>query len=50
MRWLSPPDRLAALRDRVRYWSPTDRRKPSRSRISFRIRWAMRIWVSVRVS
>ena len=47
MRWLSPPDRVPAPRDRVRYCRPTDWRKPSRLLISFKMRSAMRIWTSV---
>ena len=49
MRWLSPPDRVPAWRLRVRYCSPTERRKPSRARISLRIWSAILIWVSLRV-
>ena len=49
MRWLSPPERVAAERLSVRYWSPTLRRKPSRARISFRIWSAIMDWVLVRV-
>ena len=49
MRWLSPPDRVPACRVRVRYWSPTDFKKPSRERISFKIWSAIMAWVSVRV-
>ncbi len=37
MRWLSPPDRVPEARDRVRYSSPTLRRKPSREWISFKM-------------
>ena len=42
IRWLSPPERVPALRERVRYPRPTDWRKPSRDLISFRIRSAIR--------
>ena len=41
MRWLSPPDRVAEARLRVRYSRPTLFRNPRRSLISFRMRWAM---------
>ena len=44
MRWLSPPDREAAARFRVRYCRPTDWRKPSRLLISFKMRAAMSIF------
>ena len=37
MRWLSPPERVAAARERVRYCSPTLARKFSRERISLSI-------------
>ncbi len=49
MRWLSPPERVAALRLRVRYSRPTLLRKPSRDLISFRMRSAIMDWVLVRV-
>ncbi len=48
------PDALALAarqvpeaRDRVRYSSPTFFRKPSRSLISFRMRWAISRWLGV---
>ena len=41
MRWLSPPERVPAERLRVRYWRPTDWRKPRRLLISLRMRSAM---------
>ena len=47
MRWLSPPDRVAAARLRVRYWSPTLWRKPRRFLISLRMRSAMRCFWGV---
>ena len=47
MRWLSPPDKVPEARDRVRYSSPTFCRKPSRSLISFRMRWAISRWLGV---
>ena len=47
MRWLSPPERVAAERLRVRYPRPTDCKKPRRDLISFKIRAAMRICCSV---
>ena len=43
MRWLSPPERVAAERARDRYPRPTLVRKPSRAFISFTIRSAI-IW------
>ena len=49
MRWLSPPERVAALRPRVRYSSPTDCKKPSRLRISRKIWPAMSCCWGVRV-
>ena len=49
MRWLSPPERVAAERLRVRYSSPTLRRNPSRERISLRMRSAIMDWVFVSV-
>ena len=50
MRWLSPPDSVPAVRDRVRYSSPTSTRNCSRSLISFRIRWAISRCFGVRLS
>ena len=50
MRWLSPPESVPALRERVRYPSPTDWRKPSRFRISLRMRSAIRSCWSVSFS
>ncbi len=50
IRWLSPPERVAADRLRVRYCSPTLCRNPSRERISFNIWSAIMVWVLVRVS
>ena len=47
MRWLSPPDKVPEARDRVRYSSPTFFKKPSRSLISFRMRWAISRWLGV---
>ena len=49
IRWLSPPERVPALRARVRYPRPTDFKKPSRDRISFRMRSAISICCSVSV-
>ena len=49
MRWLSPPERVPAARDRVRYSNPTLRRKPNLFFISFKIRSAIIICVSLRV-
>ena len=37
MRWLSPPERVAEARERVRYSRPTLFKKPSRALISLRI-------------
>ncbi len=48
MRWLSPPDRVPEFRFRVRYSSPTSLRKPSRSLISRRMRWAISLCLSDR--
>ena len=47
MRWLSPPDNVPEARDRVRYSSPTFCKKPSRSLISRRMRWAISCWLGV---
>ncbi len=41
MRWLSPPESVPELRPRVRYSRPTFFRKPRRSLISLRMRWAI---------
>ena len=41
MRWLSPPESVAAARESVRYCSPTLARKPRRERISLRMRSAI---------
>ena len=41
MRWLSPPERVPAWRLRLRYSRPTLCKKPSRARISFRMRSAI---------
>ena len=49
IRWLSPPERVAAERLRVRYSSPTLCKNPSRDLISLRIWSAIIIWVRVRV-
>ena len=37
IRWLSPPESVAAARESVRYSRPTLRKKPRRERISFKI-------------
>ena len=50
MRWLSPPDRVPELRDRVRYSKPTLTRKPRRSLISLSMRWAISRCCGLRVS
>ena len=47
MRWLSPPESVPELRDRVRYSRPTLTRKPSRSLISFRMRPAISICLAL---
>ncbi len=47
MRWLSPPDNVPDARDRVRYSSPTFCKKPSRSLISRRMRWAISRWLGL---
>jgi hypothetical protein len=46
----SPPDSVPALRLRVRYSSPTLLRKPSRSRISFRIARAISFFCGLSVA
>ena len=50
MRWLSPPDSVPEARASVRYSSPTLRRNPSRSLISFRMRAAISWLAGVSVS
>jgi len=41
MRWPSPPDKVAAARSNVRIIQTDIDEKPSRSRISFKMRWAI---------
>ena len=50
MRWLSPPDSVPAVRDRVRYSSPTSTRNCNRSLISLRMRRAISRCLGVRLS
>jgi hypothetical protein len=50
MRWLSPPERLAEPRARVRYSRPTSSRKRRRSTISRRMRSAISARWGVRVA